>query len=70
MVVRFYTSDYVAAHGHSPRGRGLWSFTLGDGRGAFLREPFQHCGTYTEAREAVFREARSIGGIREAVVSP
>lgn len=28
MSIEFHTTDYVASHGHEPRGRGSWAFFM------------------------------------------
>lgn len=59
MKVRFETDQYVAAHGHAPRGRGFWMFFV-DGleSGGGL---VQCIGTYAEAKKQVATALRCLG---------
>jgi hypothetical protein len=50
--------DYRFAHGHAPRGIGAWIFGLGRA-GAWTT--FECHGSYTTAKAAAMREARSLG---------
>jgi hypothetical protein len=49
---------YAFTHGHRPRGIGQWSFSLGRS-GAWTQ--FEYNGSYTDAKKAAMREARSLG---------
>lgn len=50
--------DYAFTHGHKPRGTGAWSFTLH--RSGSSTQVWCN-GSYSEARAAAMREARSLG---------
>ena len=47
----FDDTQFVNAHGRTPKGRGSWAFEI-DGNA----EPFWHNGTYAEARKAAKAE--------------
>ena len=51
------TSQYQAAHARKPRGTGWWFFLASAGGFQF---EFTHVGTYTEAKKAAIKWARSI----------
>jgi hypothetical protein len=54
----FSADRYAFTHGHRPRGFGQWIFGLGR-NGAWTN--FTYTGTYSVAKAAALREARSIG---------
>jgi len=49
--------DYKFVHGRAPRGKGLWSFELGDHR---HWTTFWFDGTYTDAKRAAMKQARTL----------
>lgn len=49
---------YAFTHGHRPRGIGFWSFSLGR---CDAWTSFRYEGSYTDAKKAALREARSLG---------
>lgn len=59
MTVRFDTTEFQAAHGRTPRGRGRWGFSFG----CDVNDPNHWVffdGTFTEAR----RQARALAQSR------
>lgn len=52
MKIEFVTTQFIAAYGRSPRGRGMWMFSF-EGR------DFQHSGTFAEARKACVAAVRA-----------
>lgn len=53
--VSINTTEYQFAHGHKPRGRGMWVFDFDDRRNAFVYK-----GTYSDAmRQALFTAVHS-----------
>ncbi len=75
MNTRIETREYVIAHGHSPRGRGMWAFRmrLANGQPASVEATtgwhdgiYWINGSYTTAKAAALREGRRLGA---AVVS-
>mgnify|MGYP001343354533 CR=1 FL=1 len=55
--IRVETADYEFAHGHKPRGSGLWAFYIGKNQYATM---FHSC-TYTDAVYSAKRVARDAG---------
>ena len=78
MKTRIETREYVIAHGHSPRGRGMWAFRMrlangqptsgdrGDATTGWHDGIYWINGSYTTAKSAALREGRRLGA---AVVS-
>ena len=64
------TREFENSHGRKPKPsqRGLWMFSIGDGRGAWTS--FQANASYREALADAKAEARSIGRAAEIVVCP
>lgn len=58
MTVRVDTGTYLCSHGRTPRGTGLWYFTL-HRDGSFTETSFQ--GSFTDARRWAVQEARDLG---------
>jgi len=57
-AIEFITLQYIAAHGKSPKGYGMWAFAFGSCTAApIVVEP---C-TYTEAKEKARKLAREVG---------
>jgi len=77
MKPRIEVREYVIAHGHSPRGRGLWAFRMRLPDGQPVEEHggqtagwhdgiYWFNGSYADAKAAALREGRRLGA---AVVS-
>jgi hypothetical protein len=78
MKTRIETREYVIAHCHSPRGRGMWAFRMrlpngqpvddcnGDSNAGWHDGIYWINGSYTTAKAAALREGRRLGA---AVVS-
>lgn len=66
--MEFNTTDYELSHGHSPRGRGLWAFSLHRNpepdQVFWARRTYQQGGTFAQAK----REARAFFAATDAVV--
>lgn len=55
------STDYIVAHGHQPKGRGVWAFFIGC-RNDISKLFFTPRSTsYTEARKLAVQEARRMG---------
>jgi hypothetical protein len=75
---RIEVREYVIAHGHSPRGRGMWAFRMrlpngqpvddycGDSTAGWHDGIYWVNGSYATAKAAALREGRRLGA---AVVS-
>jgi hypothetical protein len=67
--VRFSVREYLIAHGHSPRGFGLWAFRMQTAKGAEVasqcagwnHELYLVSGRFGDAKAAAGREARRVG---------
>lgn len=67
--IEIFTETYEEVYGHKPRGKGTWAFFIVSGRGTDFNEPIIKHGTYSEARDAAIREARSqVGGLIGLIV--
>jgi hypothetical protein len=78
MKTRIETREYVIAHGHSPRGPGMWAFRMrlpngqqvhdycGDSTAGWHDGIYWVNGSYSTARAAALREGLRLGA---AVVS-
>jgi len=72
MNTRIETREYVIAHGHSPRGRGMWAFRMrlangqpvssnrGDATTGWRDGIYWVYGSYTTAKAIALREGRRI----------
>ena len=64
-VVRFDDSDYVAEHGHKPRGQGHWAFCpykpVRDGRDEYLLHVTWVNGYFATAKREATRRAIECG---------
>jgi len=81
MKPRIEVREYVIAHGHSPRGRGLWAFRMrlpdgqpvedycGDPMAGWHDGIYWFNGSYTDAKAAALREGRRLGAAVVAVGS-
>lgn len=59
MAIEVITRQYEFAHGHAPRGNGLWAFEIRAGERS-QRETVYHNGTYTEAKRRALIDARAL----------
>jgi hypothetical protein len=59
------TRTYRFNHGRAPRGTGAWSFSLGRS-GAWTQ--FEFTGTFTAAKAAAMREARSLDTVLNGIL--
>ena len=69
-MARTNTEQFQFAHGHKPRGFGLWHFDLHftDGNGRFSSQVASATGTLAEARQAAWKQVRAtVGGARQLV---
>lgn len=81
MKTRIEVREYVVAHGHSPRGRGLWAFRMrlpngqpveghiGDPVVGWHHGSYWVNGSYTDAKAAALREGQRLGAAVVAVGS-
>ena len=69
-MARTNTEQFQFAHGHKPRGYGLWSFDLHftDGNGRYSSETVAATGTLAEARQLARKQVKAtVGGARQLV---
>ncbi len=69
-MARTNTEQFQFAHGHKPRGWGLWYFDLHftDGNGRYSSQTASATGTLAEARQRAWKGVKAtVGGARQLV---
>ncbi len=69
-MARTNTEQFQFAHGHKPRGWGLWYFDLHftDGNGRYSSQTVSATGTLAEARQRAWKDVKAtVGGARQLV---